>query len=244
MFVFLQPSFMFAMEADDRDDLMDSWVIISDSDAKKQPAQENDVQNLLSQLNTMKEELEATKRNNNALMKANTKALTWAVHHGSPPKMIKLLQPTKKTPLAQALCQSDLDEARKALIKRGGKYCLEDAIASNNLNFVKEFISLDSDDHYFKATAFYLAAMRRSQKIASYLAQDETLFTNHDSIRFLYTIFSEAFEDRALEPITIVFQSNPTLKSKQWKKLIAFGIEEAEKKDFHEAKEYLARVEK
>jgi hypothetical protein len=232
VFVFLQPLFSVAMD--------DDWVLVEEDPEPQEQASQDTNQSLLSKFEAIKTELESLKKSKLELEKANFTALKWAIDHGTHPKIIKKLHRNKKSPLSQALCALDLDESRKALIQRHEGYCFETAMKTDNLNFVKQF--LPSDDPSFNATAFYLAALNRSQKIASYLALDNALITD-DTIHVLYNIFSETFPHRSLESVTIVFRSNLGLKPKQWRKLIKFGMEEAKKYDFVEATDYLIQVE-
>lgn len=157
--------------------------------------------------------------------------LRWAINHGQPKVIKKLLDKDSR--------EKKLEKTKKKFIcKHGKKYALETAISQDNLNFVKDLLS-KADDISFKADAFALAAYNGKRKITEYLASANPKLFDINTLHILYDLFLKSIKDKSLRPIKIVFNSSLNIEPKQWRKLIEFGVQEAEKEKFVKCSDYL-----
>jgi hypothetical protein len=248
-FAFFQFFSAFSMKNPHQENDDDGWVLIKTKSTKRphpskssQSINDMNIQMLQQFIQTLSEDNNTLKAQILELEQTCATILRWAVNHGSP-KPIKILLKKNKEQ-----CSRKLVKSRKKFQARHQEYSFETAISTGNLNYIKNSIALHSNnginnnDNFFNEMAFFLAAVNRSKKTVAYLAQNKRIFTDPHSLIHLYTLFSKAAEDQALGIITILFKSNLDLKIKQWKRLIAFGLEKFENQRFVQGITYLKNI--
>lgn len=166
----------------------------------------------------------------------NISALSYAIKHGGPPKIIKKLAPLESREVM-------LHQARLKFIKnRGKEYALEEAIQVDNLNFVKTVLAQQELKLKFRAQVFGIALLYRKNKTAKYMYSTTPKLFSKKTIRIINAFLGKAISDRSLLSVEIAM-NNFIIPLNYQLDILNYSLEECKKNEFEDGYLYLVRVQ-